>query len=246
MRPDSRHIYDVIEGTWPPVSTHITGPWTIRKGQGGGSRVSAATVIQPARQPVTADELAQAENAMHALGQPLLFMIREGDAALDDMLAEHGYEVFDPVNLYVTPVAEMATIRPPPVTCFTVWEPLEIMRDIWNAGGISAGRQAVMQRAPGPKTALFGRSNNRPAAAGFIAIHKGIAMVHALEVLPRHRRAGMGRYMMRQAAFWAMDRGATHISCVCRQENAGANRLYASLGMALVGQYHYRKKGMTT
>ena len=238
MMSDAAHIYDVIEGTWPPVSQKITGPWIIREGQGGGSRVSATS----ARQPVTADELPLAENAMRALGQPLLFMIREGDAELDVLLAEYGYEVFDPVNLYVAPVVEMAATRLPRVTCFTLWEPLEIMRDIWDAGGISAGRQAVMQRTPGPKTALFGRSNNHPAAAGFVAIHKGIAMVHALEVLPRYRREGMGRHMMRQAAFWAAEQGATHISCVCRQENAAANRLYASLGMTHVGEYHYRKK----
>jgi GNAT superfamily N-acetyltransferase len=241
MMPDAAHIYEVIKGTWPPVSTQIIGPWTIREGQGGGSRVSATS----ARQPVTADELPLAEAAMRALGQPLLFMIGEGDAALDIMLATKGYEVFDPVNLYVARVADIATKRPPPVTCFTIWEPLEIMRDIWSAGGIGAGKQAVMQRAPGPKTALFGRSNNRPAAAGFIAIHEGTAMMHALEVLTRHRREGMGRYIMQQAAFWALDQGAGYISCVCRRDNAGANRLYASLGMALVGQYHYRKEGMT-
>jgi ribosomal protein S18 acetylase RimI-like enzyme len=238
MMPDAGDIYEVIEGTWPPVSTHITGPWIIREGRGGGSRVSATT----ARQPVTADDLALAEDAMRALGQPLLFMIREGDTELDALLAAEGYTVFDPVNLYLAPVPAIAAERPPPVTCFTVWEPLEIMRDIWEAGGIGAGRQAVMQRAPLPKTGLFGRSNNSPAAAGFVALHKGIAMVHALEVLARHRRKGMGHHMMRQAAIWAMDQGATHISCVCRQENAAANQLYASLGMQLVGQYHYRKK----
>ncbi len=241
MMPNSSHIYEVIEGTWPPAAKQTIGPWMIREGRGGGSRVSAAN----ARQAVTAEDLPLAERAMRDLGQPKLFMIREGDGNLDALLAEHGYDIFDPVHLYVAPVAEMATKRPPPVTCFTIWEPLEIMRDIWNAGGIGAGRQAVMHRALGPKTALFGRSNNRPAAAGFIAIHQGTAMVHALEVLPRHRREGMGRYMMQQAAFWALDQGATHISCVCRQENIGANRLYASLGMTLVGEYHYRKEGMT-
>lgn len=238
MMPDAAHIYGVIEATWPPASQHITGPWIIREGQGGGSRVSATL----ARQPVRADELALAEDAMRALGQPKLFMIRAGDAALDALLANAGYAVFDPVNLYLAPVADIAANRPPPVTCFTIWEPLAIMTDIWEAGGIGAGRVAVMHRAKGPKTGLFGRSNNRPVAAGFIALHQGTAMVHALEVIARHRREGMGRYMMQQAAIWAMDQAAGHIACVCRRDNAGANQLYASLGMRHVGQYHYRMK----
>ena len=47
---------------------------------------------------------------------------------------------------------------------------------------------------------------------------------------------------MLRAAAWARENGATHIAAVCTQENAAANALYASLGMALVGQYHYRIK----
>ncbi len=100
-----------------------------------------------------------------------------------------------------------------------------------------------MARAKGLKTGLLGRSKNRPAAAGFVAIHDRIAMVHALEVLGRHRREGVGRNMMRQAAFWAADHGATHMSVICTQANSAANALYSSMSYTLVGQYHYRRKG---
>jgi GNAT superfamily N-acetyltransferase len=65
-------------------------------------------------------------------------------------------------------------------------------------------------------------------------------MVHALEILPHQRRAGMGAWMMRQAAFWALENGATEMAVLCTKRNAGANGLYASLGMALSGEYHYR------
>jgi len=50
---------------------------------------------------------------------------------------------------------------------------------------------------------------------------------------------------MAQAARWAARHDASHISAVCTQANAAANGLYTSLGMALVGQYHYRQKDMT-
>ncbi|HSG57326.1 MAG TPA: GNAT family N-acetyltransferase [Paracoccaceae bacterium] len=230
-------LYDVVEGTWPPVAISELDDWVIRDGQGGGKRVSSAT----ARQPVTADKLAVAESAMQALGQPPLFMIRGGDAALDRMLADQGYGIVDPVNIYVTPIVDLA--RPtPPTSTFAIWEPLAIQLDIWAAGGIGPGRINVMRRAEAPKTSIFGRADNRAAATAFCAIHAGIAMVHALEVSPESRRKNMGRYVMQAAATWAASHGATHMSVVCTQANTGANALYTSLGMTLAGLYHYRQK----
>jgi N-acetylglutamate synthase len=237
MMPDAARLYDVIDGTWPAAATRVTGPFLLRQGDGGGQRVSAATALQP----VGATDIDKAEAAMQAMAQPRLFQIRAGDQALDAMLAARGYAIVDPVNLYVAPVDAIATQRPPPVTAFCVWEPLAIQIDIWAKGGIGPGRLAVMHRAAGPKTSILGRINDHPGGTAFVAIHDGIAMVHALEVLPHQRQQGMAGWFMRMAAFWARDHGAGHLAVVCTQANIGANALYASLGMALVGQYHYRK-----
>lgn len=179
---------------------------------------------------------------MRALDQTLLFQIRAGDAALDALLAAQGYRIVDPVNLLAAPVAGLIVERPPRVSTFTIWEPLEIMREIWAEGGIGPDRIAVMARARGPKTGLLGRHDNHPAATGFVALHEGIAMVHALEVRAAHRRVGMGRLMMLQAAHWAAAQGARHLAVICTQANAAANGLYATMGFVHIGQYHYRQK----
>jgi GNAT superfamily N-acetyltransferase len=232
-------LYGVIEATWPPAAIQSLGPFTLRDGAGGGKRVSSATV----EGVITADDLPVAERAMQAMGQAPLFMIRKGDEALDALLAAQGYDIIDPVNIYACPVGDLSKLDLPRVASFSIWEPLAIMRDIWAQGGIGAERVAVMERAKGPKTGLFGRHDNRPAATGFVAIHDGTAMVHAIEVLARDRRQGVGRHLMIQAARWAEQQGADQISVICTQANAGANALYASLGMRLVGHYHYRIKG---
>lgn len=242
MSVDAQTLYDVVEATWPPASTREVGPFTVREGAGGGKRVSAAT----ARQTVTVDDLPQAEAAMLALGQTPLFMIRQGDEALDALLDSLGYSVIDPVNMYSAPVSLFSGFDIPRVATFVIWEPLAIMLDIWTAGGIGPGRINVMKRAPGPKTGILGRQNDSPAATGFVAMHDRIAMIHALEVLPHQRRAGMGRYMMFEAARWAVDNGADQIAVICTKANKGANGLYASLGMTLVGEYHYRQKDTET
>jgi len=238
MMPCARSLYAVTEATWPPAKFLEHGPWTIRDGQRGGKRVSAAT----AAQPVAEDDIARAEDAMRGLDQTPLFMIREGDDMLDGLLCAAGYEVIDPVNMYACPLSVLTGTPVPRAAAYAIWEPLAIQLDIWAQGGIGPGRIAVMHRAAGPRTTILGRSGHSPAATAFVAIHDGIAMVHALEVLERHRRAGIGRLVTLQAAHWAAANGATHASVLCTRDNRAANTLYTSLGMAHVGQYHYRIK----
>ena len=234
--PDAQKLYAVIDGTWPAAAKHAIGPWTIRIGQGGGSRVSAAT----AALPVQDSDIPLAQETMREAGQTPLFMIREGDNDLDQWLAAREYVIKDPVNMYAAPIELIATQRPPPVTTFEVWPPLAAQAEVWAAGGIGEGRLAVMDRARHPKTTLLGRVHDRPAGTGFVGIAVGCAMIHALEIAVEYRRRGLARHLTQAAAFWAQDQGANYLTLVTTQANAGANALYSSLGMTLVGQYHYR------
>ncbi|WGW04893.1 GNAT family N-acetyltransferase [Tropicibacter oceani] len=234
--PSLDQLFAVVDATWPAAATVQAGPWLLREGRGGGKRVSAATATGRWRE----DDLGAAEQAMRMMGQTPLFMIRPGDEALDTMLAQQGYDIIDPVHIRLVPARQLTDRRIPPVTAFTVWEPLAIMREIWEEGGIGEARQQVMERAPDPKTGLFGRVSDSPGGTGFCGIHDGIAMVHALEILPHHRQKGLGGWMMRAAAFWAVDNGADWLALVVTKANTGANALYASLGMEVVGEYHYR------
>ncbi len=236
--PDIQMLYDVCEATWPPATVSSVGPVTVRDGQGGGKRVSAATV----EGAFTEADLDAAEDAMLALGQGKLFMVRAGEAALDAALAARGYEIVDPVNVYAARAEDIATERPPRTAAIPGWEPLKIMEEIWAAGGIGPARIDVMKRAKGAKTGFVSRWNDKPAGTSFMAMHDGIGMVHAVEILPHQRRQGVGRFLMRRAAFWVLEQGGHTLSVICTQENAGANGLYASLGMTVVGQYHYRQK----
>ena len=76
--PSVQTLYDVCAQTWPAASEQRVGPWTIRDGQGGGQRVSAAT----ADGAFTQSDLNRAETAMKQLGQPNLFMVRDGETEL--------------------------------------------------------------------------------------------------------------------------------------------------------------------
>lgn len=231
-----RSQFDVIDKTWPAARMLPVGPWILRDGQGGGKRVSAATASGHVRKA----DIPIAEAGLAAMGQAPLFLIRDGDEALDVMLQARGYALLDPVTVYACPLAKLTEIKLPRVTVFEIWEPLSIMIEIWQAGGIGPARIDVMRRVIGPKISLLGRLNEHPAAAAFVAIHESTAMIHAIEILEHQRRQGMGGWIMQAAAIWAAKHGARSLSVVCTDANEAANRLYTSLGMSIVGHYHYR------
>jgi len=237
-QPDVFALYEVCEKTWPANAVTEDSVWAIRDGAGGGQRVSAATAVTPGEVP----DVEAAEAAMVALGQPPLFMIREGEEALDQTLAERGYQIKDPVTLWLAEIDEIAREDAPRMSAFTVWPPVGIMEELWAEGGIGPARLDVMHRGCDPKTSIFGRTNDKPAGVAYVGIHQGIAMLHALEITPTQRRNGSAGRILRKAATWAKHHGAKYFSVIVTQENQGANALYSSLNMRSVGQYHYRVK----
>ncbi|SFR60029.1 Acetyltransferase (GNAT) family protein [Yoonia tamlensis] len=233
--PDNNKLYAVIEGTWPAAVKQALGPWAVRLDQSNSSRVNAAT----AEQPVQDADIAIAQSAMIEGGQRPLFMIREGDAQLDALLAARGYVIKDPVNMYAVSVGDVVQPLVAERT-FAAWPPLAVQAEIWARGGIGQGRIAIMDRARDPKTTLLGRVDDTPAGTAYVAIAGDCAMIHALEVAATHRRRGLARDLTIAAAHWAQAQGAAYLTLVTTQENEAANALYASLGMTHVGQYHYR------
>ncbi len=234
--PGSADVYALIDATWPAARTDRVGPWLVRDGRGGGSRVSAATMVGA---PALGD-LELAEHAMAALGQAPLFMIRDGDADVDRLLADAGYAVKDPVVAYAASLDVLIGDGLPRLSAFRAWPPLAVQAEIWATADIGPARLAVMDRALGPKTSFLGRRQDCPAGTVYVACHGTHAMLHALEVLSKFRRQGLARHLVRAAAIWAQAQGAVDLSLVVTRANVAANALYASLGMEVVGQYHYR------
>jgi N-acetylglutamate synthase len=229
----------IIAATWPPASHQIVGPFTVPAGAGGGQRVSAARLTDLGATDATEAEIDAALAAQADLGQPPLVMVLDHQTALDARLTARGFALRDKTQGMIAQSASLAA-APPPVTCFATWPPLAIQAEIWAAAGVGPGRLAVMDRVTGPKMSFFGRIDDKPAGTAFAALQDGIAMLHALEIAPDHRRKGLGQIMMRTAADWAQAEGARHFAILVTSENRPALGLYASLGFAAVGTYHYR------
>ena len=229
-------LRDLAEATWPPADIRQVGPWLIRDGRGGGQRVSAAS---PAGDWTDAD-IPAAEAAMQGLGQTPLFVLWPEDAALDAALDARGYRRHDPVVIYEGRAEALAALEPPFLSTFPHWPPLGIARALWAEGGIGPARLAVMDRVTLPKTAILGRTGDRAAGVAFVAATGDCAMLHALEVSPALRRQGTAHNILRAAARWSLDHGAGRLYLLVTEINSNARHLYASLGMSVVGHYHYR------
>ncbi|WP_241434480.1 GNAT family N-acetyltransferase [Sulfitobacter noctilucae] len=229
-------LFAAAEATWPAARCWQDHGFTLRDGQGGGQRVSAAT----ADGPVTAAQIDAAEGAMREMGQTPLFRLLGDAPDLDEALVARGYIAKDPTTVYVLPIEQLTDKDIPPVTAFSIWEPLAIMNEVWETDGVGQARRDVMARAA-CKTAVLSRWNEKPGGVAFAAVHGKICMVHAVVVLAHQRRQGVAQWMMRRAAFWGQAQGATHMAVLCVDDNESANALYRALGFAAMGGYHYRK-----
>ena len=244
--PDLPALLAALEATWPAAAQHRLGHWVLREGRGGGKRVSSAT----AEAPVTEADIDLAETKMRAVGQGPLFQLRPAafawDVELDALLAARGYGRLDPTLFYTAPVGRLLAETPPAMAAFPIWPPLAIQRDIWAAAGVGPARVAVMERAAGPRVALMARQSDRVAGSVFGACHGTIAMLHAMEITPALRRRGAARNVTRAAAVWAAEQGAEWLALAVTEANAPARALYAALGMAPAGGYHYREHPQET
>lgn len=236
MTPNGDTLLRAVDVTWPAARVIECGPWWLRQGLGGGQRVSAAS----ANGTVDDSDIDAAIKGMAEMKQPPLFMIRPQDKALDALLDTRGFDIKDPVSTLIAPI-EVLMDDLPSVSVTPSWPPLSVQREIWANAGIGPERIAVMERVTTVKTSHLGRSGDSPAGTAFTALDGTLAMLHALEVAPDHKRNGVGRNIMRGAANWAAARGATWMSVLVVNANHAANMFYQSLGLVNSGfGYHYR------
>lgn len=228
MKPSIETLYEVLDFTWPSVTTELHHGWQIKNGSGGGKRVSAAIQNSPTAKVEVAEKL------MNALGQKKLFMIREGNEILDYKLHKLGYKLIDPSVIFGLPIELLAKTFDGKFHT----SPNTAMKSLWLNGDINDMRLNVMARTKVLKT--YVTINN--IAVAFVAIHNAIAMVHALEVSTINQRQGFGKKIMQQIAGWASLNGAHYLSVITVHNNFPAKSLYEHLKMSEIGSYHYRIK----
>ncbi|MEO0682153.1 MAG: GNAT family N-acetyltransferase [Pseudomonadota bacterium] len=234
--PDETELAEAMARTWPPAAVDdASAPgWRLREGRGGGKRVSAATslgALDPA--PLAA--------ILRARGETPMVQVVASETELDQRLADAGWVEVDATILYVAPAEAMAALSLPKGVRFaTGTARLALLAEIWEAEGIGAARQAVMERCAAPKAILMGRTDDVAAGAAFVAAHGRLAMLHAVAVRPEHRRRGVGRALLAGAGRFGLDQGAPWVGLAVAEANETARALYDAAGMTRAARYLYR------
>lgn len=228
-------LAEAFEATWPAAEYADAGGFRVGRGFGAGGRVSSARAAGDWAE----GDIAAAAAIHRGWAQRPLFRALDDDQRLIAALEAQGYRRETPTAIFQITASALTDQPVQPVTAFAVWPPLAIQREIWSAGNISPARQAVMTRAPNPRAAILGRIEDRAAGAAFVAAHDGVAMIHAVEILPDWRRKGLAGWMLREAAFWAGAQGAGRLALAVSRSNTGAIALYRGLGFTEAAGYAY-------
>lgn len=236
MTPDDRALARAFETTWPAAEFADAGGFRVGRGLGAGGRVSSARAMRP---DWTGADIAAAEAVHREWGQPAVFRLPDGDQRLADALTQRGYRAENPTAVMVADCDRLADRAVPGMTVFALWPPLAIQGDIWAAGNINPARQAVMMRGDLPRSALLARIEDRAAGAAFVATDGPVAMIHAIEVLPAFRRRGLASWLLRRAAVWGQQNGASRLGLAVSRANRDARALYDRMGFKEAGGYRY-------
>lgn len=237
--PTGARMIDALDRTWSALERRALGPWTLRRGGGGGNRASSAQprgTIPDDLDAALAAVVAQAT----AWGQPPLIQLGPEDAALETALEERGWAVADSNIVMAAPAAAIAAQASGARMAVRVSGPLAALEELWAEGGIGPARRAVMAAVATPKVSLLVRAGDRPAAAAFVAADGEVAVLSALLVLPAFRRQGVARDAAAAAADWALDAGAATLALAVGRGNAAAIALYRAMGFVEVCGYRYR------
>lgn len=237
--PSPSTLFAALDATWAPARRVAVGAWVVRRGAGGGNRVSSVWPKGDPGRPLDA-AVAEAVAIQQGWGEAGLFQIGPEDGALEAALDARGWRAFDHT---VMMTADPAAVAAPGLSgrmAVHVRCPLVVVDEIWDGDGVGPARRAVMARTPAPKEVFLLREDDRPAAAVFAAVAGGVAMLHALAVAPAFRRRGVAASACAAVGRWAVAQGAHTLALAVTEANAPARALYRKLGFETVLRYHYR------
>ena len=131
-----------LADTWPPKEIIKFGSWIIRTSDGAGKRASAISLDGIWEESSFKD----LKTLLQKMNKSEIFLIYQSDSLIEKELEKLNYQIFDQSFIFEIAVEELIKNKPPPVSMFSIWPPLQIQRELWGSNGIGEQRQAVMNR----------------------------------------------------------------------------------------------------
>jgi ribosomal protein S18 acetylase RimI-like enzyme len=220
-----------------PAETERLGGWLLRADHGFTHRANSVLPLRQLGRPLD-EALTAAHDWYAARGLPLQLQVPvESRRLLDADLGERGWGFELTTSMLVrrldagTGGGERVELSP---------EPDEAWLELYRGGtGATPEARALLTRHD---TVAFAsvREAGRTVAVGRGTVDNGWLAVMAVEVDPRHRRAGHARAVLAALEAWGQEHGAARALLSVAAENTAALALYESCGYWHHHDYHYR------
>ncbi|MER5478271.1 GNAT family N-acetyltransferase [Streptomyces sp. NPDC002734] len=239
----------VIARAWPPVESEPLGGWVLRASSGFTRRANS---VLPVGDPGgDLDEALTAVRAWYAeRGLPAYVQAATGAEGADELLCaaleDRGWIREVSAEVWIGGLAPVADAVEPAGTGPGAAS-VEFSRhtsDAWLARyqrkGVGEAARRVLEGGPSVWFATVpGADGEPPAAIGRCVVDGRWAGFAAVEVAPERRREGLATRVMAALAGKAMEEGASAGWLQVETDNAGARRLYDTLGFAAHHTYHH-------
>lgn len=230
---------------WPAAAVHYDGTWVIRLTAGHpGKRLNSVNPLDPADSVDLTDRVGRAARRFDAYGRPLTFRLSPLSApALTSYFDERGWSRFGESIVMRRPLDEAA------VESAISQIPLKDIGRFINATlcvhAVDPALRPGLSELIGsiqPEAGLFVLEQGERPLTTAICVHDGdLAGLFEIATVAGERGKGYGSRLILSALKWAHSRGAREAWLQVEADNAGARRLYESLGFAEVYRYHYRR-----
>jgi len=241
-----RVVEELSMNAWPALQTMLYDGWVLRFADGYTRRANSINPIYPSFDDVS-DKIRTCERMYRERGLNVVFKMTSAvcPAALDDVLAGHGYAVDAQTSVQTL---DLGGMNQSPAQETTL---AEAPSDDWlsafrEMSGIPERRGPVLRQmlhSIAPATCFASlRHGDKVIACGLGVLQAGFVGLFDIVTRPESRRQGYGTQLVLNILAWARQHGARTAYLQVMLNNAPALRLYSKLGFNEVYQYWYRVK----
>jgi ribosomal protein S18 acetylase RimI-like enzyme len=240
----ARRIEEASLNAWPALQQLLIDGWVARFADGYTKRANSVTPLYAAHAGDAAN-IALCEQLYAARGLLPIFRLTSlgVHSALDDQLAQRGYQVLDPSRVLALaldtpaalPGATIALEQLPPDQWLAEHAALAGLKP----ASVSAHR-AILSRLILNHNLVRLREGDQTLACGLAVCEPPLVGLFDIIVSPQQRRRGLGSMLVRALLDWGRERGAKHAYLQVVAANTPALALYQGLGFRELYSYQYR------
>lgn len=242
-------LEELAANAWPPLTAQHLDGWRLRASEGVHGRANSVWPNGNHSTLPLAEKLAEVEAFYQRHGLPPRYQIAPTmqPADLDQLLAERGYDLYEPVEVQTavlptllnhTSSTYQATITPTPSEEWLTFDNLHHAHTPHQAH-----IRSQIMRHIGPAAAFAAvHDNGRILGIGLGVCERGWLGIFNMLTDAEERRKGVGTAVLHHLATWATHHHATHAYLQVVATNRPAQALYARASFTYAYSYHYRLK----